>query len=241
MREYLLSWDVAQKQDKTALQLWRRTPSIVPGNRIAEDRVFNYLDLVYQREMEGVPYTEQCRRVQELMNGERMKNNCDLIIDGTGIGQAVVDIMREHGLEPIPIVFTSGLTMNVKYAEATRRFGGFGKTLDLRTIAELCVPKVDMIHAAKVLLEQNRIRIATGVANAEEFKKQLLHFKGKVNERGNVSYGNDAEAKHDDWVACFIMACWFANYSGQTDNERKVPKSGGDTYKTWNPLGDTEW
>lgn len=241
MREYLLSWDVAQKQDKTALQLWRRTPSIVPGNRIAEDRVFNYLDLVYQREMEGVPYTEQCKAVQELLNGERMKNNCDLVIDGTGIGQAVVDIMREHGLEPIPIVFTSGLTMNVKYAEATRRFGGFGKTLDLRTIAELCVPKVDMIHAAKVLLEQNRIRIATGVANAEEFKKQLLHFKGKVNERGNVSYGNDAEAKHDDWVACFIMACWFANYSGQTDNERKVPKSGGDTYKSWNPLGNTEW
>ena len=239
-REYILGWDVAQKQDKTALQLWRRTPSILPGNKIAEERVFNYLDLVYQKEMEGVPYTEQCRCVHELIEGERLKNNTDLVIDGTGIGQAVVDIMRETGLEPIPIIFTSGLTMNIKYMEAQRRFGGFGQSLDLKVIAELCVPKVDMIHAAKVLIEQNRIRISSGVNNAEEFKKQLLHFKGKVNERGNISYGNDTEAKHDDWVACFIMCCWYANYSGQSNNEKKIPKDNNNSYE-WNPLGELEW
>lgn len=236
MKEYILAWDVAQKQDRTAIQLWRRTPQIIEG---ATDRIFEYLDLVYQREMDAVPYPEQCKIVSNFIGSEKLKNNTDVVIDATGIGQAVVDIMREYKVEPIPIVFTNGATMTEKYQDRQSRFGS-GAFGSMRVLQELCVPKVDMIHAAKVMMEQDRVRIAPNVAGADAFTKQLSGFTGKINVHGNMQYGNDAETQHDDWVSCFIMACWYSKYTGTYKKEKTIHKDGEQNYD-WNPLEDFSW
>jgi len=238
MKEYIFAWDVAKKQDATVFQLYRRTPDVVRGNGFRPDSVFNYLDLVHQKKIEGVPYTRQCEAAKELIDTKGLKNNTDLVVDCTGVGEAVVDIMRDNGLDPVPILFTGGNQMRVIYKDDGRRFGFGSGSFSMKRIQEFSVPKVDMIHAAKVAVEQNRIRIVPGIPYRDEFLKELMHFKGKVNENGTMVYGNDNEVKHDDFVACFLMACWFAKYSGQTRNERTIRD---DEKADWDPLGDYGW
>ena len=233
MKEYTLVWDVAKQNDATVIQIYRRTPEFI-GER--NQRMFVYNDLIWQTMWEQVPYTEQVERVYTLLEGEQLKNNNHLLLDGTGVGQAVADIARAKTLQPLEIVFSAGAKEQPLYmGGADRRFGG---GMEMNVLRGWSVPKVDMIDAAKVMMEQNRIRVAPDIPYEAMFKQQLLHFQGRVNEKGHTTYGNDEIAKHDDFVAAFIMAqWWFRRCEAETKAlERPVKKQ---TEYTWNPFDYT--
>ena len=233
MKEYAVIWDIAKNNDASAIQIYRRTPDFV-GKDNVNQRMFTYSDLIWQTLWEQVPYTEQVERVYRLAESETLKNNHDLLLDGTGVGQAIADLARAKGLSLLEIVFSGGIKPQPLYMGDTDR--RFGSGMDMKIQRGWSVPKVDMIDAAKVMMEQNRIRIADGIPFEEKFKNQLMHFQGKVNEKGHIQYGNDAEAQHDDLVATFLIYCWWAKFNEQEARAYEKPVTKANKTYDWNPL-----
>lgn len=241
LAQYLVVIDVAKKQDATSIQIWRNTPEFLKGDErvYLQDRIFHYFDLVFQTKMEKIPYTDQADKIKALMDSEAMKNNSELIVDGTGVGEAIIDILRSKSLRPTPIVFTGGDQLNIKYEKNLRRFGGFGAGIGtMQVIRQLDVPKKDLVAAGQTMIQQCRLRIAPEVQYANDFRKQLVHFKGKVNEKtGYTSYNNDNPEVHDDFTVCFLMAMWYFRYRHYMDDERIVPPESRSNSYDWDPLG----
>ncbi len=238
--QYLVTLDLAKKQDATALQIWRNTPEFIKGDErvYVRDKVFHYFDLVFQTKMERISYMEQADKIKALMESETMRSNSELIVDSTGVGEAVIDILRSKSLRPTPIVFTGGQHLNIKYEEQNRRFGGFGASFGtMKIIKQLDVPKNDLVAAGQVMAQQGRLRIAENVQYADIFRRQLIHFKGKVNEKtGYTSYNNDNPEIHDDFTVCFLMAMWYFKFRNYMADEKPVRSEKNTLSYDWDPL-----
>lgn len=234
-------WDIAQKRDFTTGFIVRRTVEIIPGSEHlrSPDRVRVHADIVAIDKFNNLPYTRVAEIIEGRMSHKDIRNSCDLLVDGTGVGAAVVDLLREKGLKPVPIVFTAG----GRVSEVAAPFGTIfkdapGRLQPLRVVRELHVPKADLVAAGKLLFEQGRVRVAAGLRWGEDFKGQMLSFRGKVNEKGRRRYEADTEDDHDDMVVCYLMAAWWILRGGGRDEERALPppKDGDD----WSPA-DHYW
>ena len=233
-----MAWDIAQKRDFTTGLVVKRSIEIIPGSDTLKspDRVKGYADIVSIDKFNNAPYTQVAEIIESRMGHIDLRNSCDLLIDGTGIGAAVVDLLREKGLNPNPIVFTGGGQVR----EVTVQFGTVfksspGQLNPLRIIRERHVPKADLKAAGKILMEQERVSVVPGLRWGEEFKAQMLAFRGKVNERtGRKKYEADSEDDHDDMVVAYLMIAWWMLKGGTRSEERVLPAVVHDD-EGWNP------
>lgn len=211
MHEYILTADIGKKRDSFVLMLFHDNAQIVPGNKTLEtpDRVIHYYDIVLLEKYQRLGYTEQADRIAMVMQNPKLRMNTDLLVDGTGVGDATVELIRKRGLYPIPILFSGGETPTEHHAEFGSIFKDSGGLSGAKVIDSISVPKKDLVDAGKVMIEQGRLRVAPGKWK-DEFKKQLLKFKGKVNERTrNTKYEAEKESDHDDFVVDFLMGSWW--------------------------------
>jgi hypothetical protein len=192
------------------------------------DRVIHYYDIKNIEQYQGFSYTDMADRIAAVMQNPKLRLNTDLVADGTGVGEAAIEMIRKRGLYPVPVIFSGGGEPREHYAGMGEVFSGSGKFAGARILKEISVPKKDLVDAGKVMLQQGRLRIAPGRWN-EEFKKQLSKFKGKVNERtGNTKYEAETETDHDDLVVCFLMGSWWIFNRRERNNnpERTAAESG---------------
>jgi hypothetical protein len=212
MQEYILTADIAKKRDFFALMLFHDNAQLEPGNRTlgTPDRVIHFYDIKLIEKYQGLGYEEMADRAAALMQNPKLRMNTDLIVDGTGVGDAAVELMRKRGLYPRPIIFSGGEAPKEHYAEFGGVFKGTqGKISGARVLEYISVPKKDLVDAGKAVIQQGRLRVAPGKWK-EDFATQLNKFKGKVNEKtGNRKYEAETEQDHDDLVVVFLMGAWW--------------------------------
>ena len=198
---HILSQDIGKKQDATTSGAFTITPEYYDSGD-GRRRVITFLDVGFL-DKRRLSYMELGEYTREMMQSLAFGDNCSLIIDGTGIGEAVYDIYTSLGLEPVKVIFTSGETAAVEKnrTQFSKKFGA---------VSGYKVPKVDMISAAQVIFQQGRIRFAESIDFRDECFNQLQSFVGKVNEKThNVKYENLTDDIHDDFVTMIIQACWY--------------------------------
>ena len=198
---HILSQDIGKKQDATTSGAFTITPEYFDGGD-GRRRVTTFLDVGFL-DKRRLSYMELGEYTREMMQSLSFGDNCSLIIDGTGVGEAVYDIYTSLGLDPVKIIFTSGETAAVEQNRArfSKKFGA---------VSGYKVPKVDMISAAQVIFQQGRIRFAESIDFRDECFQQLQAFVGKVNEKtSTVKYENLTDEIHDDFVTMIIQACWY--------------------------------
>jgi hypothetical protein len=192
---YFAGLDLGQKQDPTALAMveWRECP----GARDAatfEYRKETSLSLRYLERMPlGTPYPEVVYRVgcmmrsQQLADGEQRH----LVVDGTGVGPPVVDLLRREDLQSQlwPVTITSGDTE--RYADEYYR-----------------VPKRDLIVGLQVLMQQGGLQIAEGMKEGATLVKEMAEMRVKISGSGGEQFGAWRSGEHDDLVLAVAMACW---------------------------------
>jgi len=217
--------------------LFHDNAQLVDGNKILEtpDRVIHYHDIKKIEQYQGLGYEEMADRVATVMQNPQLRLNTDLLVDGTGVGEAAVELIRKRGLYPIPIIFSGGEAAQEHHAEFGGVFknSGSGAISGAKVIQSISVPKKDLVDAGKVMIQQGRLRVAPGRWN-EEFKKQLSKFKGKVNERTkNTKYEAETEQDHDDLVVCFLMGAWWIF----NRKEKGIPEQTSSQQETtgWEP------
>ena len=141
-------------------------------------------------------------------------DNVDLVVDATGVGRPVVDLMKESGLRPKGIMIT----------------GGDSATYDSRT-GFFYVPKRDLCMGLAVCVQQARFTYprdfciwdpnprptadeiakgATPTGTFEDFINEVQNFKVKI----SVATAHDSyeawRGQHDDMVLSAAMGVWWA-------------------------------
>ncbi len=186
---YTLGLDLGQTSDYTALVIVETVEA--PHDAEPELRIRHI-----QRMALATSYPRIAEYVAGLLTGEPLVGDADLVVDATGVGRPVVDLLRRYGVNPVAVTITGG--------DAVVRDGD-----DLR------VPKRDLVAVLQVLLQEGRLKCAS-IPGSEILQSELSNFRVTVNPTtGHDSYGAGPasawrEGEHDDLVLAAALACWHA-------------------------------
>lgn len=155
---FYIGVDLGQRQDHTALGIIER-PERVLENRY---RLHNAqpplpLELLVRRAERyplGIPYPRIVEKIYELTNSTPFAGQCALIVDATGVGAPVIDMLRSSGLrcELTAVTITGG----------ERQSG---------TSSRPSVPKKDLLASLQLSLEKNEMRISRRIPSV----RTLIH------------------------------------------------------------------
>lgn len=114
-----------------------------------------------------------------------------LVVDCTGPGLAVVDLMKSRGMVLTAVNITSGF----ETSEGER---------------SLHIPKKQLVGNLSVMLQTKKLFISKGMKGAELLRQELLDFQIKYGNAGHERYEARRAAVHDDLVIGLALALWKA-------------------------------
>jgi hypothetical protein len=183
---YFVGLDLGQAQDPTAV-------AVIERRGAGREAVCHVPQL--KRYPLGTPYPEIVGDVAGKLS--RAPAYTRLILDATGVGRAVVDLVRTHPL----------LKARRSYLHAVTITGG---DAEARDGPDWRVPKRNLVGAVQVLLQSQRLKIAPDLPETPVLVNELLNFKVKLTAAANDTYGAWREGQHDDLVLAAALACWAA-------------------------------
>jgi hypothetical protein len=188
---HVFGLDLGQTSDFSALAL------------LARDRAGVYAVTHLRRWQLGTRYTDVVRDVAALTRKPPL-HNPPLVVDGTGVGAAVVDLFLEADMpgRVVPVVIT----------------GGARASLDAET-GRLHVPKRELASTLQVLMQSRRLVVARGVELAETLAREMANFKVKVTASANETYEAWRSGDKDDLVLAVAVAAWVAERAWATSQE----------------------
>ena len=138
------------------------------------------------RHIERVPLGESYTGVVERLSGlQASLLGSRLVMDATGVGRPVRDMLIAKGVEPFGVSITSG--------RETRCVNGIWR-----------VPKRVLLRGLSVALESGLLKIAEGLPYTAALKAELGAFQAEFTDRGNVTFNGVCE--HDDLVIAVALA-----------------------------------
>ena len=139
----------------------------------------------------GTSYPAVVERVCDVVRMPDLRGRCALLVDATGVGAPVVDLLRAAALECtlIAVTITGG-------EHAARGPDGWR------------VPKRDLVTGLQVVLEMGELRMPAGMAMGRELVGELMGMRVKVSAGGHEMYGAEGRGVHDDLVLALGLACW---------------------------------
>jgi hypothetical protein len=148
-------------------------------------------DLIELGEMRGVSYPDVASRISRVCTHPKISQPYILVVDATGVGIAVCDLLRgpPYYLSPVGITISGGHTV-------TESEWGYN------------VPKPFIVETMEVLMETERFKIAEDLEHLQDFKDQILDFT-KLPQKGQ-SFGAEHDEIHDDFVMGTAIGLWYA-------------------------------
>ena len=120
------------------------------------------------------------------------KPKVELLVDKTGVGRGVTDMLKERGLRFTGVVIHGGETTH-------------------HTDGAYHIPKKDLVAALAVPFDAGRLKIAEGLRLWGVLREEVQNFRRKQNPKtSHVSFEHWRESDHDDLVLACALACWGA-------------------------------
>ena len=134
----------------------------------------------------------QAECIRALLLGPPINERADLVLDQTGVGAPVADIVAKHGrLRPVRVVITAGSeTVQQEY----RRYA---------------VPKIVLVSHLDARLHTGELVFADDLSEREAIKGELANFQRHVTAAGRATF-EARSSKHDDIVLSVGLALWWA-------------------------------
>jgi len=181
--KYFFGLDLGQSQDYTACAILER----IPGTGGAQAR---YHGVHLERLALGTPYPAVVAHVAGLLATPELRGRTALVVDATGVGRPVVDMLRQAKLAPVAVTITGGDTTS---------HDGSGHR----------VPKRDLVSVVQVLLQSERLKFAEALPAVPALVQELLAFRVKITAAAHDTYGAWREGAHDDLVLATAVAAWY--------------------------------
>ena len=114
-----------------------------------------------------------------------------LVVDATGVGTAVSDLLKSKGLRFTRVTITGGDKANRSGERSWR------------------VPKRDLVAALEVPFHKGTLKVAEGLQLWPALHEELMSFRRKIDLRtAHDSYEHWRDSDHDDLVLATALACW---------------------------------
>ena len=182
---YLVGIDLGQVNDYTAIVIAK------VGDQIGEHYSDRTLEVgQIERFPLRTPYPKQVKMIEAIYdNIEKQDATASLVIDSTGVGRAVTDLL-EH-LYPTRVNIHGGAEVHkVSYREYN-------------------VPKRDLVGAAQIALQIGRVKINPQLEHANTLKRELESFTTFITDSGKQTFENNPRVNpHDDLVLALSLICW---------------------------------
>ena len=191
--DYFIGLDLGQKQDFTAIAVVERRDS-GPTHFLSSYRLLTTYGLRYlERIPLGTPYPRVVERIGRLTRLPEIRQRCTLVVDATGVGAPVVDLLRQANLDCQLVALT------ITGGEHAHRGHGHCCT----------VPKRDLIATLQVMLEEEDLIIAAELPERRRLVEELMALQVHAMPSGHESFGASGRV-HDDLVLAVALACWQA-------------------------------
>jgi len=189
---FYLGLDLGQRRDHSALAVVEKLERWRPyGQPEFEALLVRHVE----RMPLGTTYPNVVERVRAVMGTPELYRQCELVVDSTGVGAPVVDMLRSAGLgcDISSVTITGG----------EKESGGQGYGGGVYN-----VPKRDLIASVQLALEQGELRIARELGSAGPLVEELLDVRKTGRESGRDRVGADRAGEHDDLVIAVALECW---------------------------------
>lgn len=193
--DYVVGVDLGQAKDYTAIAVIGKAEE--KGRRDPATWEFKTSKVLQLRHLErivlGTTYPDVVKRVVEVARAPALLGRCQIVVDGTGVGRPVVDLLREAPTECTiwPAMLTGG--------DSESSAGGYYR-----------IPKRELITRLQVLLQTGKLQIAAGMKFGPELVAEMAAMQVKISAAGNEQFGAWREGTHDDMVFAVALACWGA-------------------------------
>jgi len=179
--------DLGQLADYSALAVLERTGEM-DGDGCGRPP-FCYAVRHLERFPPGTPYPSVGQRVAALF-GERPLCNGTLVVDQTGVGKPVVELLRKAQ----PKAYVRPVTVTAGHHAVSDEHGGW------------LVPKKELVSTLQILLQSRRLQIPRSLPEAEVLVRELGEFRARVTLAGAESFEAWRERPHDDLVLAVALA-----------------------------------
>ena len=191
LNEYFIGLDLGQAADYTAVAIVERQL-----RRPSHAGEATYALRHLQRFALGTAYTEIVPAVTELTGRPPLAGHVTLVVDQTGIGRAVVDMLRRQAVcSIVPVTITAGDSVT-EGGDGSRR-----------------VPKKELVTCLQLLLQGRRLRMSRAIPECATLVRELENFRVRITAAAHETFGAGSEA-HDDLVVAVALACWWAERGG---------------------------
>jgi hypothetical protein len=180
--------DLGQKRDFSAVAVVEREERMAAGWSPRPSGVLTVRHL--ERMPLGTSYMRVMERVKAIMQNPQMAGQSRLVVDATGLGAPVVDMLQGAGL---------GSRMTAVTITAGEEARGSDERWS--------VPKRDLLSGVEVLLERGELVISRQLRDAETLVRELEGMRLAGTGRGKLL---EEGSEHDDLVLALTLACWRA-------------------------------
>ncbi|HEY7153836.1 MAG TPA: hypothetical protein VH575_07735 [Gemmataceae bacterium] len=186
---YIAGLDLGRPHEFTALAILERTEVPIPDD--PRRRIRHYAVRHLERLPPATPYAEVFARLTDMFAAEPLRAS-RLVVDYTGVGQPVLDMLRKAkvGAKIIPLFVTAG------HRHTSDERGGW------------CVPRQELAATLQVLLQSRRLQVAPVLPEAATLARELAAFQLKVAATKKDELDAWRQGTHDDLVLAVAVAAW---------------------------------
>jgi hypothetical protein len=187
--DYYLGLDLGQTTDPTALSVVERRLRF-EGDQMEKLYTVRHL----QRFPLGTPYGDIVTAVARLAEAPALKRRVVLVVDQTGVGRPVVEMLLQAPLpcRIVPVTITSGQAVNAA------------------SDGRLNVPKAELVTCLLLAFQGHRLKLPRAVPDTSVLVQELLNFRTKITAAGNEVFESQRARDHDDLVIALALAVWYA-------------------------------
>jgi hypothetical protein len=200
---FILGVDLGQSHDYTALCVLNHR--IVPTDdwiqndvaQIWKQKANEFFDVRWLERLPlGTSYVDVVQHVSNLLARPPLNAGAKLVIDESGVGRPVGDLLDVAGLKPTRVTITSGLE--------TTRHGPYS----------FHVSKAQLISGLDARLHTGELKIAAAISEAGNLADELKNFERHVTASGRNSWSARGTG-NDDLVLSVAISLWFAMSQSQ--------------------------
>jgi hypothetical protein len=192
--------DLGQRRDYSAVAIVEQ-----PANQTAAAPTFDPRTLAYADELQppvsivrhlerlplGTPYTHVTARLVEIARTPEMAGQCQLVVDATGVGMPVLDMLRaaRPGCPITAVWITAGHAAH---------FDG----------ALWHVPKLELMANLQAMLELKSLLISRRTRESATLVRELLDIRTTRGRSGSIQASAQGAGQHDDLAMAVALAAW---------------------------------
>ena len=177
--KYTLGLDLGQQSDYTVL-------TVAEPVFKADGTLLIQVPHIYRFPLR-ISYVHVVEYLEKFIESRELEDYV-LVVDHTGVGRPVVDLLNDYKINTIGLTITGGRKVN------------------WHTGRSVTVPKLELISRLQVAMQCKSLQFAEGLECMNLLIKELINFSLRV---GKTIKMEAAGGNHDDMVMSLAMVVWY--------------------------------